>query len=227
MNSCCKTLSQKKKKRKEKVERLTKIHLNTFTFHNKYNTNRKLCTFIPKNGKTPSCLWKRIIYFHCKNEPVWKRHLVSYCGTFRVSQTNCFKETTLDFDVQIEKTTTQLVSRSMDGLVSGIISHKLCSFHRTDVKRWSTSVVCSTSFLIWYKMSYSLRSIPEFYILAVASRGQMRFWAGKNSKICRKLLILAIFFFWLGASGGRASDWGKMPPCSPPWCRHCILVKSC
>ena len=49
--------------------------------------------------------------------------------------------------------------------------------------------------------------------------GKMRFWGGKNQKICRKWLILAIFFFWLGGGqvGGRASDGGgQMPPCPPP-----------
>ena len=44
--------------------------------------------------------------------------------------------------------------------------------------------------------------------------GKMRFWGGKNPKICWKWLILAIFSFWWGKVGGRSSDWvGQMPPC--------------
>ena len=46
--------------------------------------------------------------------------------------------------------------------------------------------------------------------------GKMRFWGGKNPKICRKWLMLAIFFFWRGASGGGAEPptGGAFPP--PP-----------
>ena len=60
--------------------------------------------------------------------------------------------------------------------------------------------------------------------------GKMRFWGGKNPKICRKWLILAIFFFWLGESGGQ-SLWlggGQMPRCPPPpWCRHWTFILYC
>ena len=54
-----------------------------------------------------------------------------------------------------------------------------------------------------------------------ASRGQNTFLRGKNSKICRKWLILTILFSSSdgggggGGQGGRASDWGKMPPHAP------------
>ena len=56
-----------------------------------------------------------------------------------------------------------------------------------------------------------------------ASRGKMRFWGGKYPKICQKLLILAIFFFWRGEEVGRASNGGGG---KSPWRRHCYLVLS-
>ena len=52
--------------------------------------------------------------------------------------------------------------------------------------------------------------------------GKIRFWGGKNSKKCRKWLILAIFFLLAGGGvaepstggGGRAFNWGGAnPPC--------------
>ena len=51
--------------------------------------------------------------------------------------------------------------------------------------------------------------------------GKMRFWWGKNQKICPKLLILAIFSFWWGRQGGAEPLTGgganaPMPPLIPP-----------
>ena len=62
---------------------------------------------------------------------------------------------------------------------------------------------------------------PEFFVGGHLG-GKMRFWGGKNPKICQKWLILTIFFFWGGQVGGRASNW--RPPC-PPWCRHWKLLQ--
>ena len=48
--------------------------------------------------------------------------------------------------------------------------------------------------------------------------GKMHIWGGKNQKNCQKWLIFAIFPFWRGGGqvgGGRASNWGKMPPHAP------------
>ena len=59
---------------------------------------------------------------------------------------------------------------------------------------------------------------PEFFCGGHRG-GKMRFWGGKNPKICRKWLILTIFSSDWGASGGQSLQGGQMPPC-PPWCRH-------
>ena len=78
-----------------------------------------------------------------------------------------------------------------------------------------------TSVLLFLPCSGGTRN---FFVGGGHRGGKMRFWGGKNPKICRKWLILAIFFFWLGGKvgGGRASDWGHLPP-MPSWCRHCSL----
>ena len=50
-----------------------------------------------------------------------------------------------------------------------------------------------------------------------APRGKMQFWGGKNPKICRKWLILAIFSSDWGKWGeGRASDLWANAPMPPP-----------
>ena len=51
-----------------------------------------------------------------------------------------------------------------------------------------------------------------------ALSGKMQFWGGKKSKNVPKMADLGHFFFWLGASGGRASHGGgkcPMPPLMP------------
>ena len=58
-----------------------------------------------------------------------------------------------------------------------------------------------------------------------ASRGKLRFWGGKNPKICRKWLILAIF----SSDGGQVGGGGAEPLMGGckwsmplhPWCCHC------
>ena len=103
---------------------------------------------------------------------------------------------------------------------------------------------------------YSFKMMGNLKILAMASGGtrifcggieggKMRFWGGKNPKICRKWLILA-FFFLLSGGGHRGgqnvilrgqksknlpemtdfghffpSEWGgQVGAEGPPWCHH-------
>ena len=51
-----------------------------------------------------------------------------------------------------------------------------------------------------------------------ASRGKMRFWGGKNPKICQELilLILAIYFFWRGKVQSLTGGGGNSPMPPPP-----------
>ena len=53
-----------------------------------------------------------------------------------------------------------------------------------------------------------------FFFLVGASRGQNPILRGQNPKICLKLADFG-HFFWLGATGGRASDWGANAPMRP------------
>ena len=61
---------------------------------------------------------------------------------------------------------------------------------------------------------------PEMLLWEGASRRQNAILWGKNQKICRKWLFLAIFSLWLGlgASGGKSIRLGEN---AHPWCRHC------
>ena len=53
--------------------------------------------------------------------------------------------------------------------------------------------------------------------------GKMRFWGGKNPKICQKWLSWTFFSSDWGASGGQSLRWGgekcPMPPLMPPLLR--------
>ena len=55
---------------------------------------------------------------------------------------------------------------------------------------------------------------------------KMHFWGGKNTKICRKWLILVFFLLTGGKWRFRAFDGGGGGEClsCSPWCRRCILM---
>ena len=55
-----------------------------------------------------------------------------------------------------------------------------------------------------------------FFFVGRHRGGKMRFWGGKNSKHCRNGWFWPFFLLIEGqVEGGRASDWGKMPPIPP------------
>ena len=155
---------------------------------------------------------------------------IGYVHQFTPNSTICF----LFHPVHINLSTQQLVLRAF------IFSHQHhVNEHWTCLKIWTEGAPCRTKLspilklkpnkekLAYFPRNFLFEKKVWFLILASGGTrnfffcgghrgGKMWFWGGKKSKICRKWLILAIFFFWLGGKwGAEPPTGGHLPPMPP------------